>query len=87
MQQKRWLDQQMAEKNQKKSMENTEQNMYDTMQADINTKWGNLNDDYEQRRLDMRVACRETLSSQCKEKLEKDALDRQLSDQQSQMHR
>jgi len=76
MQQKRWLDQQIAEKNEKKLNETNENKMYDTMQADINTKWGQLNDDYEQRRLDMRVACRETLNDQAKEKLERDALDK-----------
>ena len=61
--------------------------MYDTMQADINTKWGDLNDLHDSRRKDMRIANRETLEAQVKEKLERDALDKLLSDQQSQQHR
>jgi len=76
MQQKRWLDQQIAEKNEHKLNDTNEKKMYDTMQADINTKWGNLNDEYEQRRLDMRVATKNTLNDQAKEKLERDALDK-----------
>jgi len=76
MQQKRWLDQQIAEKNEHKLNDTNNKNMYDTMQADINTKWGNLDDEYEQRRLDMRVATKNTLNDQAKEKLERDALDK-----------
>ena len=76
MQQKRWLDQQIAEKNEHKLNDTNKKNMYDTMQADINTKWGNLDDEYEQRRLDMRVATKNTLNDQAKEKLERDALDK-----------
>lgn len=87
MQQKRWLDQQIEEKNRKTDVEKFGRTMYDTMQSDINTKWGQLDNEHESRRKDMRVACRETLDEQIKEKLERDALDKLLSDQQSQMHR
>jgi len=87
MQQKRWLDQQIEEKNRKNDVAKGSNTMYDTMQSDINTKWGQLDDDHQGRRKDMRVACRETLDQQIREKLERDALDKLLSDQQSQMHR
>ena len=60
--------------------------MYDTMQIDINNKWGQLNDEHEKRRKEMRVACQDTLDGQIREKNEKDALDRLLADQQSQKH-
>lgn len=87
MQQKRWLDQQIEEKNRKTEVEKYGRTMYDTMQSDINSKWGQLDGEHQDRRKDMRVACRETLDEQIKEKLERDALDKLLSDQQSQMHR
>jgi hypothetical protein len=60
MQQKRWLDQQIEEKNRKTDVEKFGRSMYDTMQSDINTKWGQLDNEHESRRKDMRVACRET---------------------------
>ena len=86
MQQKRWLDQQVEEKQAMNAMKKNEKNMYDTMQKDVNDKWGELNDEHEKRRRDMRVACRDTLDGQIREKFERDALDKLLSDQQSQQH-
>lgn len=86
LQQKRWLDQQMNEKREKERINKQEKHLFDTQQTDINSKWGVLNEDHESRRKDMRVACRETLDEQIREKLERDSIDRQLSDQQSQGH-
>lgn len=69
-----------------KFVKTNEKNMYDTQQRDVNDKWGLLDDEHEKRRRDMRIANQDTLDMQIKEKLEKDALDKLMSDRQSQQH-
>lgn len=60
--------------------------MFDTQRLEINRQWADVNNDFENRRKNVRVAARETQVDQFREKVERDAIDHLVADKASQSH-
>ena len=83
---KNWLDQQVAEKNNIKSVNQTADNMHEKQTLEINRLWKETDEEYERRRREMRECTKVFQVQQREEKEKKDALDSLIGDEHSKQH-
>lgn len=83
---KQWLDQQVAEKQMMKNNNKQINKAYETQTATIHQEMGQVQDEYERRRKDMRECTRVAQEQQYKEKEQRDALDSLMGDEMAKRH-